>query len=240
MKRCVDEAFFAEICEDPAQCARLSELHARSGVAIPLIDGGTLVGSIVALSIRRDLDEADFEGLALFANAASGAFGSLRVHAQSFAAGNEAWTRVNAGLYNIDVYRPFGSPDLTFRISPSDGRSARIHATNTRGGQLTATLEINAQRLLFDASQFPPPFYVPGAGPVSLIGSDVHEHADGHIALERPSVVLIHDLELTRAIDTATIVDAVRRGLREGQSNPAASLASLGGERFPFVAISLR
>jgi hypothetical protein len=240
MKRRVDEAFLAEICEDPAQRGRLSALQARSGAAIPLSDGGTLVGSLVALSIRRDLDEADFEGLALFADAASAAFGSLRVHAQSLGAANDAWTRVNAALYNIDVYRPYAGRDVAFRIGPADGRNVRIHAASARGGHLTATLDVTAHRLLFDATHFPPPFHVRGAGPVSVTTTDVHEHTAGEITLEEHSVALIFDLEFTRAIDTATIVDVVQRGLREGQSNPASSLAALSGERFAFVAISLR
>lgn len=240
MKTRVDEQFFADLCEEQSVYDALQALHPRSGAAIPLVHGGTLIGSLVVLTIKRDLEESDFQGLALFAEAASEAFMSLQLRADQAADSNDAWTRVSMGLYHVDVYRPHADRSLTFRVTPLDGRCIRIEATRAGGGHLLATLDVKGHRLAYETWRFPSPFYVPATGPVSLTEQDVSEHSTGTITLDQPAIALIYDLALTQAIDTATLVEIFQSGLRDGQTNPASLLGDIGSNRFPFVAISFR
>jgi hypothetical protein len=240
MKARVDEQFFAELCEERSVYENLAALQPRSGAAIPLVHGGTLIGSLVALSIHRDLDEADFEGLALFAEAASESFVSLQLRADQTARADESWTRVSMGQYHVDLYRPPDDRQVTFRITPLGGRCIRVEATSSGGGHFVATLDVNGDRLAYETWHFPAPFHVPASGPVSLTEREAREHATGLITFDAPAVALISDIPLTRAIDTASLVEIFRRGLHDGEPNPAALLADIGGERFPFVAISFR
>jgi hypothetical protein len=240
MKTCVDELFYAQLCEDPAACEALATLNPRSGAAIPLIHNGTLVGSIVALSITRDFDEADFEGLAMFAEAASNAFASLQSRRHRHEKFNDTWTRVSVEPYHVDVYRPRGQANVTFRVSPLERGCIRIEAENAQGGRLTAVLNADSQELVYEAVRFPPPFHVAGSGPVALTESDAPEYAAATVVLEQPSVTLIHDVALTRSIDTASIVEILRTGLREREANPAASLGDIDDGRLGFAAITFR
>jgi hypothetical protein len=240
MKTRVDDEFFTELCEEQSVYDALRALHPRSGAAIPLVHGGTLIGSIVALTIDRDLEEADFEGLALFAEAASEAFVSLQLRADQMAESNDAWTRVSMGLYHVDVYRPHEEHTPAFRVTPLDGRCIRIEATRADGGHLLATLDVKSHHLAYETWHFPTPFYVPAAGPVSLTDQEVPDHSSGTVLIDQPAIALIYDLPLTQAIDTATLVEIFQRGLREGQTNPSSLLGDIGGERFPFVAVSFR
>ncbi len=240
MKSRVDQEFFAELCDEPLVWEALAALQARSGAAIPLLHSGTLVGSIVALSTERDLDEADFEGLASFAEAASDAFASLQTRALRIGTFDAAWTRISVGLYHVDIYRPQRARDISVRVSPLEGCRLRFELIKADQGRLSATLDAKRHRLAYETVHFPVPFHVPAKGPVTLAQRDVPESSTGVIVLEEPSLTLVHDAALTRAIDPATIVKLFRRALQEGQSNPASLLADVDADRFPFVAISLR
>jgi hypothetical protein len=240
MKTRVDEEFFAEVCEEREAQIALASTQPRSGAALPLACGGRLVGSMIVLSTARDLDEADFEALARFAENASHAFAALQVRLQRKSGAGDAWTRVSVAGYDVDVYQPPNAGASTFRATLLSAKTIGIEVQNENGGSLSATLDINAQALAFEATHFPPPAYVGASGPVALLQTDVRDRAQGSISLAESSVTLVYDAEFARSAESARVVEILQHGLRDGEENPAALLAAVSGERFPFIAITFR
>ncbi len=154
MKSRADETLFAAISDDPQTREALADLRPISGATVPLLQEGSINGTLVVLSTERELGEPEFEGILQYADAASHAFALIQARSKRRENGSShAWTRVSAGDYDIHVYHPRARGAGIFRATPIDANRIGIETSIPGGAGLRATLDIGQGTLSYSADR---------------------------------------------------------------------------------------
>jgi hypothetical protein len=129
----IDDTFLSEIAEDGDTRRRLLELQPRSAAALPIVDNGTVCGTLLALTNSHRMTEAESQALSTLSHLAGESFSILQhrraqLEPRSFSDWG-LWKDCALGEVRLVAYR---------------GRTAESYATLNHGSAHAVAVIVNA------------------------------------------------------------------------------------------------
>jgi hypothetical protein len=234
----VGEAFFREAFDDDEYARRLSGLHAQSGTALPIVSGTHIIGTMLAFSTRQPMFQPEFDALTELCERTGRVLLTLREPAVQDA----PWHRAVAGDVAVDVFEGAKTKASLIARSDEEQRIAIVllEPADTRRGATIAErllLEpkrslrevvadfkgdsrgiaialVQSGRLRYACDGVPIPQRVPLSGPVSSVRR-AETCESGSLPVDGNSITLLCSSSFAAQIETAQVVRAVQRGLRD-------------------------
>lgn len=234
------EGFFRSAFDDEEYARRLKALRAHSGAALPIVSGAHIVGTMVALSTRQQMFQPEFDALTELCERTGRVLLTLREPIVQDA----PWRRAVAGDVTVDVFE--GAKTKASFSTRSDGHCVAIvllePADVPRAGAIAERVVLEPQadlrqlvtelkqdsggiaiavaedgRMRYACEGVPIPQRVPLSGPVSSVRR-AESCESGSLALDGDCVTLVYSSLFASQIETAQVVGAVQRGLRDNRT----------------------
>lgn len=264
MQTRVEDTFFEEAFDDDEYAQRIREIEPVSAAVMPIGEGTQIVGTLVALSTRRSLFEPEFEAFTELCERTARVLPTLREPAS----GATPWREMTAAESILELYQgPKASASIyaacagevaaivaldsgekrqAARIAtalladPDADLEAKLHEEQGDLGGLLLAI-VRDGRLEYACKGFPVPLRIPLSGPVPAFR--IAERCEtGTIDLHPPCMTLLYSMDFALQVETAQLVAAVQREMRNSRTNIARMLPELAEkrQRLTFASIMMR